>query len=279
MGFITIDEVGHKWIFSTRSNGIYVYNSGSKVLDAQDDQVKRLSKQAGEGLMPSDAVFCITKDKQGEMWVGTDNGLCIFGSVENIFKQTGSYDSRQIVIKSGSGYANFLGGTPVYCIRVDAANRKWIGTSNGVWLVSPDGYTVIKKFTTGNSPLLSNIINEIGINDETGEVFFATEKGIISYMGTATEGNETHGDVLVYPNPVKPDYTGLVVIKGLVNNAFVKITDIKGQLVYETRANGGTATWDGQTFSGKRAATGVYLIYSSNEDGSDTNVAKLLFIN
>jgi hypothetical protein len=279
MGFITLDDVGNKWIFSTRANGIYVYNSGTTVLDERDDQVKRMTKQAGAGLLPSEAVFCITKDKQGEMWVGTDNGLCIFGSAENIFKTGGSYDARQIVIKSGSGFANFLGSTAVYCIRVDAANRKWIGTSNGVWLVSPDGYTVVKNFTTSNSPLLSNSIIEIGINDATGEVFFVTEKGMISYMGTATEGGDTHGDVLVYPNPVKPDYNGLIAIRGLVNNAFVKITDIKGQLVYETRANGGTATWDGNTFSGKRAATGVYLIYSSNDDGTDTNVAKLLFIN
>jgi hypothetical protein len=176
-------------------------------------------------------------------------------------------------------YSNFLGTTPINCIRVDAANRKWIGTVNGAWLVSPDGYTVIKNFTMSNSPLLSNIINEIGVNDNTGEVFFATEKGIISFMGTATDAGDTHGDVLVYPNPVKPEYNGLIAIKGLVNNAYVKITDISGQLVYETRANGGTATWNGFNFAGRRAATGVYLVYSSNQDGTETNVAKILFIN
>lgn len=278
-GFITLDDVGNKWVFSTRGNGIYVYNSGSTILNDQDDQVKRLTKEAGQGLLASNAVFCITKDQQGEMWIGTDNGLCILGSPENIFKSGGAYDARQIVIKSGAGYSNFLGGTQIYCIRVDASNRKWIGTNNGVWLVSPDGYTVIRNFTTSNSPLLSNAVVEIGIHGETGEVFFVTEKGMISYMGTATDGAETHGDVLVYPNPVTPDYVGLIAIKGLVSNAYVKITDIKGQLVYETRANGGTATWDGRTFSGKRAATGVYLIYSSNEEGTETHVTKLLFVN
>ncbi len=279
MGFVTIDDEGNKWIFSTRAQGIYVYNSGKNVLNESDDQIKRLTLQAGEGLLPSQAVMCITKDQKGEMWVGTDQGLCIFRNPENVFKAGANYDADQIVIKTGLVYSNFLGSTPIYCIRIDAANRKWIGTANGVWLVSPDGYTVIRNFNMSNSPLLSNTIIEIGINDETGEVFFATEKGLISYMGTATEGDDVHGDVLVYPNPVKPDYNGLIAIRGLVNNAYVKITDMKGQLVYETRANGGTATWNGLNFKGKRAATGVYLIYSSNQDGTETNVAKVVFIN
>lgn len=278
-GFITLDDAGNKWIFSTRSNGIYVYNSGKNILDDADDQVKRLTKQAEQGLLPSEAVICVTKDQKGEMWVGTDQGFCIFRNPENIFRQGSSYDADQIVIKAGSGFANLLGGIPVYCIKVDPANRKWLGTANGAWLLSADGSTVVRSFNISNSPLLSNVVTEIGINEQTGEVFFVTEKGIISYIGTATSGNETHGDVLVYPNPVKPDYDGLIAIRGLVNNAFVKITDIKGQLVYETRANGGTATWDGRNFEGKRAATGVYLVYSSNQDGTETNVTKIVFIN
>jgi rare lipoprotein A (peptidoglycan hydrolase) len=98
-------------------------------------------------------------------------------------------------------------------------------------------------------------------------------------MSNATEAKEIHSNVMVYPNPVGPDYTGLIAVKGLVNNAYVKITDIKGQMVYETRANGGMATWDGRNFTGKRTATGVYLIYSTNAEGSETNVAKVVFIN
>ncbi len=279
IGFITIDDIGQKWIFSTRAKGIYVYNSGSSILDEKDDALKRLTKEAQQGLLPSEGVLCITKDQKGEMWIGTDQGLCIFSNPENVFKAGSNFDARQIVIKTGLVFSNFLGNTPVQCIKVDAANRKWIGTVNGAWLVSSDGYTVIRNFTMSNSPLLSNSIIEIGINDITGEVFFVTEKGIISYIGTATEGGNTHGDVLVYPNPVKSDYTGLIAIRGLVNNAYVKITDISGHLVNETRANGGTATWDGNNFAGKRSATGVYLIYSSNADGTETNVAKILFIN
>jgi ligand-binding sensor domain-containing protein len=278
-GFITIDDAGNKWINSTRGQGIYVYNESGTLFDDSDDKLVRLTKEAEQGLLPSEAVICVTKDLKGEMWVGTDQGLCIFSNPENIFRQGQNYDAHQIVIKTGLVYSNFLGTTPINCIRVDAANRKWIGTVNGAWLVSPDGYTVIKNFTMSNSPLLSNIINEIGIDGNTGEVFFATEKGIVSYMGTATDAEDIHGDVLVYPNPVRPEYTGLIAIKGLVSNAYVKITDISGQLVYETRANGGTATWNGFNFAGRRAATGVYLVYSSNQEGTETHVAKILFIN
>lgn len=278
-GFITCDDLDQKWIFSTRGLGIVVYNSGSTPLDATDDQVKVLTKDKENGFLPSNTVLCITKDQKGEMWVGTDAGLCIFSNPENVFKSGADYDSRQIVIKTGLVYSNFLGSSIINCIRIDAANRKWIGTTNGAWLVSPDGYTVVRNFNMSNSPLLSNIILEIGIDEKTGEVFFVTEKGIISYMGTATEAGDTHGDVLVYPNPVRPDYDGLIAIKGLVSNAYVKITDISGQMVYETRANGGTATWDGRNFTGKRAATGVYLVYSTNETGEETHVTKILFVN
>ncbi|MES2779010.1 MAG: two-component regulator propeller domain-containing protein [Bacteroidota bacterium] len=278
-GFITIDDQNNKWIFSTRGLGIIVYNSGSSVMDASDDQFKVLTKDKENGFLPSNTVLCITKDQKGELWTGTDQGLCIFRSPENVFKNGALYDAEQLVIKTGLVYSNFLGNTPINCIKVDAANRKWIGTANGVWLVSPDGYSVIHNFNMSNSPLLSNIILEIGINDETGEVFFVTEKGIISYMSNATEAKEVHSNVLVYPNPVGPEYTGLIAIKGLVNNAFVKITDIKGQMIYETRANGGTATWDGRNFTGKRTATGVYLIYSTNAEGTETNVAKVVFVN
>ncbi len=278
-GFITIDDQDNKWIFSTRGLGIYVYNSGAKVLDASDDQFKTLTSDKENGFLPGNTVLCITKDQKGELWTGTDQGLCIFRNPENVFRNGANFDAEQLVIKTGLVYSNFLGNTPVKCIKVDAANRKWIGTANGVWLVSPDGYTVIHNFNMSNSPLLSNSILEIGIDEQTGEVFFVTEKGIISYMGNATEAKEVHGVISVYPNPVGPDYTGLIAIKGLVNNAFVKITDIKGKMVYETRANGGMATWDGRNFTGKRTSTGVYLVYSTNAEGTETNVAKILFVN
>jgi flagellar hook assembly protein FlgD len=127
--------------------------------------------------------------------------------------------------------------------------------------------------------LPSNNILSIAIKHQTGEVFFVTDKGIVSYRGEATMGNTEFEDVYVFPNPVRETYDGIITITGLVDNVNVKITDISGNIVFETQALGGQAVWDGKNFSGKRVSTGVYLIFSSNDDGSKTNVTKLLFIN
>ncbi|MDL5046687.1 hypothetical protein QQ054_11665 [Oscillatoria amoena NRMC-F 0135] len=125
----------------------------------------------------------------------------------------------------------------------------------------------------------SNNVLEITVNEKTGEVFFATDRGIISYKGDATVAKETHEDVLVFPNPVREDFDGPISIRGLAQDATVKITDIAGNLIYETVANGGMATWNGRSFDGRKASTGVYLVFSGTDDASDTNVAKILVIN
>lgn len=271
----------NKWIINNRSGGLYVYNEGANLALETDDRFKILGKEKGNGLLPSTNVLSLALDKNGEMWIGTDLGLCIISDPTAVFSNssTRSFDARQLIFNTGSFNSIFLGTDAILCIKVDGANRKWIGTRNGVWLVSEDGYTVIRNFTAQNSPLLSNVVYDIGIFEETGEVFFATEKGIISYAGDATNANETHNNVVVYPNPVRPEYSGEIAIRGLAENTNVKITDIAGNLVYETKANGGMATWNGINFTGKRAATGVYLIYSSNDDATETYVTKLLFIN
>jgi hypothetical protein len=274
----------NKWIMSTRTGNLIVYNEGADISSTQDDLYAELTTEKGKGNLPSRFVLSMALDKNDEMWIGTDAGLCIISDPTAVFSNTGrSYDARQLVINTGSFNSIILGTEPILCIKVDGANRKWIGTRNGAWLLSEDGYTIIHNFTTENSPLLSNTVYDIGIFEATGEVFFATDKGIISFAGNATTADDKHGKVLVYPNPVKPSYTGDITIRGLVENANVKITDIAGNLVYETKANGGMATWNGITFSGNRAATGVYLIYSTgNEDINgerDTYVTKLLFVN
>lgn len=271
----------NKWIINNRAGGLYVYNEGANIASNTDDRFRILGKEKGNGLLPSTNVLSMALDKNGEMWIGTDQGLCIISDPTAVFSNssTRSFDARQLIINTGSFNSIILGTDAILCIKVDGANRKWIGTRNGVWLLSEDGYTVIRNFTTENSPLLSNVVYDIGIFEETGEVFFATEKGIISYAGDATKADAIHGKVVVYPNPVRPEYTGEIAIRGLAENTNVKITDIAGNLVYETKANGGMATWNGRNFSGKRAATGVYLIYSSNDDATETYVTKLLFVN
>ena len=145
--------------------------------------------------------------------------------------------------------------------------------------MSEDGTEQILNFTEENSPLFSNSIIDIAINGKTGEIFFVTEKGIISYKGTATDGDDYFKHVYTYPNPVPPGYNGFITITGLAANVNVKITDISGNLVYETTSEGGQAIWKGTTLEGRRVQSGVYLVFTSNEDGTKTNVTKLLFIN
>ncbi|MBC7382404.1 MAG: hypothetical protein H7296_05335 [Bacteroidia bacterium] len=279
-GWLTCDDYNNKWVLSLKDKGILVYNDNGTISNSNDDSYKYLTKETGQGALPSNSVLCVSKDLNGEMWIGTTQGLTILSNPGNIFNtKNTSFDARQIIIKVGSNYEIFLGKEQINCIKVDPSNRKWIGTPNGAWLVSEDGYTVIKNFTISNSPLLSANVIEIGIDETSGEVFFGTEKGIISYMGDATNGSASFGQVEIFPNPVRPEYTGLISLRGLALSATVKFTDIEGNMVYETSANGGFATWDGRNFSGRRVSTGVYLIFSANKDGSQTHVGKLLFIN
>jgi hypothetical protein len=280
LGWVTCDDYNNKWVLSLKDKGILIYNDNGTPANANDDKFKMLNKEVGQGALPSNTILCASKDLRGEIWIGSSQGLTILSNPAQIFNTDDeNFDARPIIIKVGANYEIFLGKEQINCIKVDPSNRKWIGTPNGVWLVSDDGYNVIKNFTTTNSPLLSNNVMDIGIDERTGEVFFGTEKGIISYMGDASEGAKDFGNVEIYPNPVRPEFNGNIAIRGLVDKAMLKITDISGNLVFETTANGGFASWDGRNFSGKRVGTGVYVIFSASKDGKQTYAGKLLFIN
>jgi len=190
------------------------------------------------------------------------------------------FDAQQILVEQ-DGYFQFLLETEaVTAIAIDGANRKWLGTeSAGVFLMSEDGTTELQHFTAQNSPLISNAIISLAINQKNGEVFFGTDKGIISYKGTATEGASTHTNVYAFPNPVREGYTGSIAINGLVTDADVKITDISGALIYETKALGGRAIWDGKNFSGEKAHSGIYLVFATNDTGTETVVTKIMLLN
>jgi hypothetical protein len=182
------------------------------------------------------------------------------------------------VVQQGN-YAGFLfRDEQVRAIAVDGANRKWVGTLNGLWLVSPDGQQVISRFTETNSPLLSNIINRIAVDPASGEVFVSTFNGICSFRGTATEGSTTKDSVLVFPNPVPPGFSGTIAIRGLPQDAWVKITELDGRLVYQARALGGQAVWDGRNYKGERASSGVYLVLVADETNREKLVTKIFFI-
>jgi len=274
---IIIDDLGQKWFVVAKGGGIIVYNDNNTPENESDDQDKKLSTTAGSGALPSNNVFSIAKDRDNEIWVGTDQGVAVFYSPENIFSLEG--DAQQVLVEADGYVEPIIASETVNTIAIDGANRKWFGTQNsGVYLYSEDGSEQIHHFNTSNSPLFSNTINQISINHVSGEVFIASDKGLISYRGEATEGTDQHTEVLVYPNPVREHYNGPIAIKNVVENANVKITDINGSLIQSFKALGGQAVWDGKNQFGQRPGTGIYLVFTTNPNGTETNVAKILFI-
>ena len=279
---LVIDDFGQKWFIartaSSGGEGVCVFKE--KNLTSQyNGQYKRLNDRAGTGSLPDLFVRSIAKDKDGSIWLGTNKGVAVVYNPGNVFTG-GSYDAQKIIIQQ-DGYNQYLLETEsVNAIAIDGANRKWFGTySGGVFLMSADATHQILNFNMDNSPLPSNYIASIAIDDLTGEVFFATDKGIISYRGDATEGGQQCENHYVFPNPVKHEYRGPIAIRGLVANADVKIADVAGNIVYHTKANGGEAIWYGNNMNGERAQTGVYIVYVTNEDGSETCTTKMLFAN
>ena len=275
---LLIDDYNQKWGVLARGNGLFVYNDNNTISDLSDDEYKKINTSVGSGNLPSMQTYCVEKDFNGEVWVGTDKGVAVFYNPEAVF--TGfNFDSEQILITEGDYGQYLLSEERVKCIYIDGANRKWIGTEkSGIFLLSENGQEEILHFTEENSPLLSNNIVDITMNNESGEVFIGTSKGLISYRSDATKGVTTQSSTEVFPNPVHENYYGPIAIRGLINNAFVKITDIAGDIVYQTTANGGQAIWNGLNKNNEKASTGVYLVFSTDELGNETMVSKILLI-
>ena len=182
----------------------------------------------------------------------------------------------------GTNYADYLmGGVDITCLVIDQANRKWVGTNNnGIYLISSDNLTQIHHFTTSNSKLLSNSIESLALNDDTGEVFIGTTNGLCSYMSDATTTNEEmdKDNVWAYPNPVTPNYTGLITITGLTLEADIKIVTASGILVNSGRSNGGTYTWDGCDTKGRKVASGIYMVETATSSGEKGTVCKIAIV-
>jgi hypothetical protein len=279
VGEMMITSSGQKWMILPRGAGILVFDDNGTIDDISDDRRVRLGFTAGTGGIPSDDVLSMAEDKDGEIWIGTKEGIAVFYCADQIF-ESGGCDAQQILINQDGHVQILLETQTITAIVVDGANRKWIGTeSGGVFLMSEDGTQQLAHFDASNSPLLSDQILSMAINEKTGEIFFGTSKGIVSYRGEATEGTDEMGDVYAFPNPVQHDYTGPIAITGLVKDADVKITDVRGNVVFKTKSLGGQAIWYGNNFKGERAATGVYLVFITNEDGTEKAVTKILLIN
>lgn len=281
LGDILFSQSGHVWVIVPRGNGLFAMDPNFTPDEPADDLYKKVSVVDRFGKVITNDVHSFAEDRNGNIWLGTNQGVLVLYSPYRIF--TEDFLSAQEVLiprNDGSGLADVLLGTQVVtAIAVDGANRKWLGTAGGgIYLVSEDGTDEVHRFNTGNSPLLSDNITDIAIDGSTGEVFIGTDRGLISFMGDAHAGSLVYDNVIVYPNPVREDYEGPVAIKGLVEKSNVKITDMSGNLVYETTSLGGQAIWDGRNFRGQRVATGVYLVYLSSPDGNYSHVTKLLFI-
>ena len=273
---IVIDDLNQKWIISPLGNGLIVFNHGTSIDNISDDKWKIYRAGAGNGNLPSNEVLSVAKDKNGFIWIGTTDGVGVIECLQQVFN-TGC-EAVLPIVQQGN-FSNYLfKGEEVRSIAVDGANRKWMSTSNGVWLISSDGEKVIYRFTENNSPLLSDDVKKIGIDGGTGEVFFATLKGISSFRSTATEGSAENENVLIFPNPVPPTYNGTIAIRGVANNSIIKITELNGQLVYQTRAQGGQAVWNGRDYKGRKISSGIYLVLVSDDSRKERMATKIIFI-
>ncbi len=269
---------GFIWGVLQRGNGLIVFDHNGTLSDPSDDRHRVLTNQEGNGGLPNNEVFCVEEDLNGEIWVGTLQGVAVFYAPFAIFDD-GNNDAQQILIEQDGNIQILLETEQVNAIVVDGANRKWIGTaSSGVFVLSANGQDQINHFTTSNSPLLSNNVLDIAFNYATGEAFFATDRGVISYMADATNFVQEIEDIRIYPNPVRNNYIGPITIDGLAFDSDVRITNTAGDLVFATRSNGGRAIWDGNGRDGRRVATGIYLVFAAAPDGSTASVGKVAVI-
>jgi ligand-binding sensor domain-containing protein len=250
------------------------FGGGILTFDRATGESRLLGTEPNQGNLPDRNVNTMIIDRKGQVWVGTDRGVVYFTQPANALGAVAVNGIRPIFENRA-----LLRDEKITALRSDGGNRKWIGTVNGLWLFSENGERLIHHFTTANSPLLSNHIVTIDLDEKSGEVFIGTKAGIISYRGTGTTGSALHQGVKIFPNPVRPEFQGLVGITGLANGALVKITDVSGKLVYEGKAEGSTFAWNVADLQGRRVASGMYFVWSTTEGGTDSFVGKIAIIN
>jgi len=279
IGDIIITSIGQKWVILPRGYGLFILDDNKTPEVFNDDRSRKLLVQDSEN-QPISFIYSIAEDLDGNIWIGTEQGPLIYYNPEKVFDIDLKASRIKIPRNDGTNLADYMLKTEtITSIVVDGANRKWIGTSgSGAYLLSSDGTTQIKNFNEQNSPLLSNSILSLSVDNKTGDVWFATSKGVQSYRGDATPGGEKFVKVYTFPNPVRENYSGNVTITGLLRDSQIRITDISGNLVYEMVSDGGEATWDLKTYNGHRVTTGVYLVFCASKDGSQSYVTKMLVI-
>jgi hypothetical protein len=259
--------------FGTIANGLVGF-------DPATNQFANLIDDVGLGNLVNSYVTTLRLDLNGQLWIGSNQGLRVLFNPNSMFSENPS-DARSIIIEDTNGIAReLLADEAVTDIEIDGNNNKWIATaSSGAFLFSPSGRETLFQFTTDNSPLPTNSVNDIAIDESTGKIYFATDKGIVAFQGErSSKPQEDLENVRAFPNPVRPGFDGNVTIDGLTDRARVKITDIEGNLVYEAVSQGGSIPWDTRSFSGNKVASGVYFLFISTSDNIETTVSKLMIV-
>ena len=275
-----IDSKGYLWFVNNNwiVPSLYRYDTANDKLISYTNFVN----QDGTAITGMTGVSSVKEDKEGNMWIGTNVGVFLL-EPSQVEADNPVFTQVKVPRNDGTDYADYLlSNVNITAIAVDEGNRKWIGTNgDGVYLISANNIEQVHHFTVSNSHLLSNNIYSIAINNNSGEVYFGTDKGLCSFMSDATTINEemTKDNVWAYPNPVTPEFTGLITVVGLSYNADVKILSSNGAIIAEGRSNGGTFTWDGNDRKGRRVASGVYMVVTATSDGKKGVVSKIAVIN
>ena len=280
IGTVLVDHNNYKWI--TRRNGeVIVFNDNGTLDNSADDQTVNLTTVTGNGHLTG-FVNCLTVDNKGNVWAGTDKGPCLFTDTKKIFNGS-NFDAvqKEVPRDDGTGQFDYLfaESNVISMAAMEGSSQIWFGLETGVYLMSFEQKPKeIHYFNTDNSPLLDNSVTTMAI-DKSGEVFFGTSNGVISYRGKYATPEPIISDVVAYPNPVRLDYSGYVGIKGLVSNSLVRITTVDGAFVTQLISEGGQAVWDCTNINGEKVEPGVYLIFVSTKQGTDKFATKILIMN
>ena len=254
----------------------------------------RINIDGGGGNLPDKSVRAIALDKGGQLWIGTDKGLRVLYNTTSFFNNDDLFTDEIVILENGIP-KELLQDQFITDIKVDGSNNKWVATIGaGLFYFSPDGQQTIYHFTKDNSPLPSNNVNDVSIDDQNGIVYIATDRGLLSFRSGSSSPQENLANAFIYPNPVRPSFNTVadkVKIKDISENVNIKITDIEGNLVaegesrrnlrhrgYNLEIDGGTAYWNGKNLANNKVASGVYLVMLSDLDTFETRVLKLMIV-
>jgi len=274
---IIVDDLNKKWIATSNSDGLFCFDQGASLESMTDDRWRHFKQGLGKGNLPSNKITSMACDRNGFLWVGTDKGVAVIQCGEDLFNAS-ACEAILPIVQQDNFAGRLLAEEQINDIKIDGADRKWMATNNGVWLLSADGQKVINRFTSSNSSLLDNEVFSMVLDSQSGEVFFMTQKGICSFRGTSTEPLSSIKKPFVFPNPVPPGFSGTIAIRDLPENAWVSITELDGRLVFKTRSLGGQAIWNGKNYKGERVSSGTYLILVANEFNTQQVVGKIFFL-